>query len=240
MHEGSNSKPAHTSSHENLRVPKLRSRRTAELRDGDEQTLIEFFLYFQPILVDQARLMGIQPAARKEIVVTFLDDKVQELAAMDLPPRSLTGYVIRSFRNRVRNIARDANTRERKYSEAALEAQSSAPLLVAEEGPAYETNESGENSTEPGTPSLPIARLAQFAKSLLSEHEVQLLIEVARRVPLREIAEWHHISYAACRVRVHRLRARVGELAQEYVKTLPSDEKLAVERFLRRCGAWEE
>jgi phage repressor protein C with HTH and peptisase S24 domain len=125
--ESNDESPARNSS---FRLQRSR-RRTAGLEEGDEVALREFFLYFQPVLLEQARFMGIDPALRKELVITFLDDKVIELVSMDVPPRSLTGYVIRAFRNRIRNDIRDRKTRDRIYEQAASQ------LLVAEDPAAY-------------------------------------------------------------------------------------------------------
>jgi DNA-directed RNA polymerase specialized sigma24 family protein len=207
-------------------------RRNAPLQEGDETALKEFFLYFQPVLLEHARFMGIDPALRKEIVITFLDDKVVELASMDVPPRSLTGYVIRAFRNRIRNEIRDRKTRERIYEEAASQ------LMVAEERPEYRTEFSDHD--ELLDISLPIARLARIAQQELTAEDAQLLIESSQRIPLREIAAWHGMNYGACRVRLHRLRIRAAQLMRDYLRNLPSNEKQMMEKFLRRSGALEE
>lgn len=221
------------------RSPKARSV-TLRLREGDEASLREFFLYFHPLLVDQARLMGVDPDTREEIVLTFLDDKVMELAAMELPPASLTGYVVRGFRNRIRNLVRDSKTRIRIYTEAATEVGSASQMFVAESHSEYGARVAGAASGEIETARPAIARFAQFAQTRLSVEEIQLLVEASRHVPLREVAEWHNMTYSACRVRIHRLRARSNELARQYLRTLSQPEKQEIERFLRRCGAGEE
>jgi hypothetical protein len=224
-----------------LRKPVRKPRSAASsLRSGDESVLKAFFLYFHPLLLDQARLMGVDSDTREEVVLTFLDDKVIELALMELPPPSLTGYVIRGFRNRVRNLIRDKRTRLRVYDEAALEVGDAAQLLVAECHSEYGASAADTTLDEPPGASPAIARLAQYAKQRLSDEEIQLLVEASRRGPLREVPEWHHMSYAACRVRIHRLRNRTSELAREYLRTLNLPEKTEIERFLRRCGALED
>jgi len=62
-----------------------------------------------------------------------------------------------------------------------------------------------------------------------------MLICVERHLPLREIAEQLGITYAAVRVRLHRLRERFRKLAIEHVRTLKSDERHELERFFRRA-----
>jgi hypothetical protein len=220
-------------------VPKIRSA-THRLRDGDETALREFFVYFHPLLLDQARLMSVEPDMRDEVVLTFLDDKVLELASMELPPPALVGYVVRGFRNRVRNLIRDMNTRVRMYDEAATEIGPSSQLLVAECHSEYGVRAAGTALPEAEVLNPAIAKLAEFARQRLSAEDVQLLVEASRRVPLREVAEWHGMTYAACRVRIHRLRSKASVVAREYIRTLPASERSIIERFLRRSGALEE
>ena len=220
-------------------LPK-RKRRGVRLVDGDESELREFFAYFHPLLLDQARILGVEPDIRDETVVTFLDDKIIELASMDLPPASLTGYVVRGFRNRIRNLARDRKTRTTMYSDAASEIGTALQLIVAECHSEYSANAArGQPDEEPGNNRV-LTQLGRFIQSELSAADVELLIETARHVPLREIADWHNISYAACRTRIHRLRNRTRQLTREYMLRLPHPERPTIERFLRRAGALEE
>ena len=208
--------------------------------DGNEASLKEFFLYFHPLLLDQARILGVDSDLREEAVMTFLDDNVIELASMDLPPKSLTGYVVRSFRNRVRNVARDIRTRHRVYGDAATEIPGTPELIVAECHSEYGVSSARGEERDENSESEALRRLARFAQGRLSAEEVQLLVEVSRRVPLREIASWHDMSYAACRTRIHRLRSRMRQLTRDYIAALHPTEKGVIERFLRRAGAWEE
>lgn len=223
------------------RMPRSRStrRKHASRFDGDESVLKEFFLFFQPVLIEQARRFGVEPALQEDVVVTFLDDKVLELAAMDLPPRALTGYVIRGFRNRIRNLVRDRKTRARIYDEAAVEVPGHQ-MLVAECHSQYGTSAiQGANHDELSATDV-VRDLARFTRKQMTEEDVQLLVEASARIPLREIAKWHNISYAACRTRIHRLREKTRSLTREYLRTLPQSEKEPAVRFLRRAGALED
>jgi DNA-directed RNA polymerase specialized sigma24 family protein len=217
-----------------------RKGRVARFIDGDESELREFFTYFHPLLLDQARIMGIEADIRDETVLTFLDDKIIELASMDVPPSSLTGYVVRGFRNRVRNLVRDKKTRMTMYSDAASEIGAPTQLIVAECHSEYSANAARGQADEGLGTNHELTGLARFIRSQLSSEDAELLIETARRVPLREIAEWHNISYAACRTRIHRLRNRTHQLTRDYMTTLPRSERTTIERFLRRAGALED
>jgi DNA-directed RNA polymerase specialized sigma24 family protein len=183
--------------------------------------------------------MGVDADIRDETVTTFLDDKILELAAMNMPPSSLTGYVVRGFRNRVRNLVRDRKTRLRMYTEAAVDVGGSAQFLVAECHSDYSTN-AARGQSEDTIPNDLLNRLAHFIQGELSAEDAELLIESARRTPLREIAEWHEISYAACRTRLHRLRSRTHRLTRDFMRNLSLAERTTIEKFLRRAGALEE
>jgi hypothetical protein len=215
------------------------SRGAAKLFQGDENQLRDFFKFFHPLLLDQARIMGVDADQRDETVTTFLDDKIIELTAMEMPPSSLIGYVVRGFRNRVRNLVRDRNTRMRIYTEAAVDVGASTQLLVAECHSDYSTN-AARGQSEGTIQNDMLNRLAHFIQGELSAEDAELLIESARRTPLREIAEWHEISYAACRTRLHRLRSRTHQLTRDFVRNLSVTERTTIEKFLRRAGALEE
>jgi len=150
-------------------------------------------------------------------------------------PRHLTRYVVASLRNRARNWHRDSGrrlaARERAYSQPSV----SGERIVAECHSEYSLSSSsrfdGDTSPLPGS----IARLAARLARELTRDELVMLICVERHLPLREIAEQLGITYAAIRVRLHRLRERFRKLAIEHVHALKPDERHELERFLRRA-----
>ena len=213
------------------------ARLLAAIHRGDEAAIREFFLLFAPLLRDQARRMSIGPDEREEFVMTVLDDVVLHLMEQHIVPRHLTRYVVASLRNRARNWHRDSarrlTVRERAYSQPTV----SEERIVAECHSEYGMRASrllDGNSAAP-VPGA-IARLAERSARELTRDELVMLICVERHLPLREIAEQLGITYAAVRVRLHRLRERFRKLAIEHVRALKSDERQELERFFRRAG----
>lgn len=208
------------------------------IRRADESALREFFIYFQPVLLEHARRLGIPPGNANEIVMTFLDDKVTELVKMDIEPASLAGYVVRSFRNRVFNIRRDEQTRDGIHDNAMTYVGSAAQRIVAECHSEY-----GIRSAIPddGAPFLrpALVKLSEYSAAQLTNDEVGLLMAMGDRVPMREIAEWLGINYANCRVKAHRLRGRIAKLALQYIQQLEPAEREEVQRFLKRAATSE-
>lgn len=212
----------------------------AAIRRADESALKEFFIYFQPVLLEQARRLRIPTANANEIVTTFLDDKVTELAKMDIEPASLAGYVVRSFRNRVFNLRRDQNKRDEIHDGAMSYVGSTSERVVAECHSAY-----GLRATlSPDDDQAPFLRpalikLSEYSAAQLTTDEIGLLMAMGDRVPMREIAEWLGISYANCRVKAHRLRERITKLALQYMTALEPAERDEVQRFLKRAAGLE-
>ena len=211
------------------------ARLVAAIHCGDEAAIREFFLFYAPLMRDQARRMSIAPDERSEFITTTLDDVVLHLMEHHIVPRHLTRYVVASLRNRARNWHRDSGrrlaARERAYSQPSV----SGERIVAECHSEYSLRASsrfvGDISPLPGS----IARLAARLARELTRDELVMLICVERHLPLREIAEQLGITYAAIRVRLHRLRERFRKLAIEHVHALKPDERHELEQFFRRA-----
>ena len=212
------------------------ARLLAAIHRGDEPAIGEFFLLFAPLLRDQARRMSIGPDEREEFVMTVLDDVVLHLMEQHVVPRHLTRYLVASLRNRARNWHRDSArrvaVRERAYSQPSVTEE----RIVAECHSEYGVRASRRVDVDSTAP-IPgaIARLAERSARELSRDELVMLICIERHLPLREIAGQLGITYAAVRVRLHRLRERFRKLASEHVRALKSDERQELERFFRRA-----
>jgi len=211
------------------------ARLLAAIHRGDEAAIRQFFLLFAPLLRDQAHRMSIGPDEREEFVMTVLDDVVLHLMEQHIVPRHLTRYVVASLRNRARNwhrnSARRLAVRERAYSQPTI----SEERIVAECHSEYGVRASRVDVDSAAPIRGAIARLAERSARELSRDELVMLICVERHLPLREIAEQLGITYAAVRVRLHRLRERFRKLAIEHVRALKSDERQELERFFRRA-----
>jgi DNA-directed RNA polymerase specialized sigma24 family protein len=212
------------------------ARLLAAIHTGDEAAIREFYLIYAPLLRDQARRMSIGPAERGQFVTTLLDDVVLHLMEHHATPRHLTRYLVASLRNRARNWHRDTHRRlangERAYSEAPW----SGERLIAECHSEYSVRmSSGPDMVDTPAARTSVAGLAMKCASQLSRDEMAMMIAVSRHVPLREIAGQIGVSYAAARVRLHRLRERLKKIALEHVRSLKPAERLELERFFRRA-----
>jgi RNA polymerase sigma factor (sigma-70 family) len=202
---------------------------------GDEAAIRELYLLYAPLLRDQARRMGVAPGERAELVTTLLDDIVLHLMEHRTTPRHLTRYLVASLRNRARNWHRDSFRRSANR-ETAFTERTSMQRIVAECHSEYSLRASDSLLEEPVVSRASIAGLAAVCWRNLTREEIAILVSVGRHVPLREIANHLGISYVAARVRLHRLRERMRKLAIEYMRTLKSEDRGEMERFLR----WSE
>ena len=77
------------------------------MRADDHFAYREYFARFQPLLVDRARLLGVQPALRDEMAMDTLGDAAMTLTRYTRPvPQSLTGYLVRALHHRAARAAR--------------------------------------------------------------------------------------------------------------------------------------
>ena len=212
------------------------ARLLAAIHTGDEAAIRDFYLIYAPLLRDQARRMSIGPADRGELVTTLLDDVALYLMEHRATPRHLTRYLVASLRNRARNWHRDTHRRIARRESAYTESRWSGEQVVAECHSEYGMQLSGGIGFSDAAPiRSPIAGLAAKCASQLSREEMAMMICVGRHVPLREIAAQIGITYAAARVRLHRLRERLRKLAMEYAHTLKAADRVELERFFRRA-----
>ncbi len=100
------------------------------IRREDGAALHEFVRRFRPLLLDQARRLGVYPSERENVVTVFLDDILLKLADMQAP-RSLPTFVVKSVRNHVVCSSGAANTypcaRSRRGSGSAMPRRDNAP-----------------------------------------------------------------------------------------------------------------
>ncbi|HEX7981821.1 MAG TPA: hypothetical protein VF461_24660 [Gemmatimonadaceae bacterium] len=211
------------------------------MRRGESASFEQYVERFHHILLDYARRAGVPAAERDELVGELLDDvAIQLMTRSGALPQNPRMYLLSALRHRLLNRKRGRERRQRVVSEAARAAfgdvhtddrESAAgcseDLLRASRGPAWESA------------SLPraIERLSGRLSEALSPDERQLLVAVAENIPQREIAEWLGVSYAVARKRLERLRARLTEVAMQYVNTLEPDDARELQRFFHRCRA---
>lgn len=196
----------------------------------------ELFVLYAPLLRDQAKKVGVPADERDQIVETFLDDMVMRIVELEVPPRKLAVYLVRSLHNRLRTQHRAGQRQSAGDERAYGEYGDSAEKVVAECHSEYgmRSAQSLDAETNPPMRSA-IKKLADRSASELSREELILMVGIGLHIPLRDLAEQLGLTYGAARVRLSRLRERFVRLAIQYVKNLEPAEKREIERFFRRA-----
>jgi DNA-directed RNA polymerase specialized sigma24 family protein len=211
----------------------------AALRLAEPAALRALFSHFAPLLRDQARVMGVAPDERSELVTTLLDDFVLKLHGESAAPRDLGRYLVSALRNRARNLHRAAARRAAATDRALVVVDGTTQHTVAESHSEWGVRLArGEGDVAPaeGAMSRAIRKLAEFSAQRMTPEESALAIGVSRHVPMRELAAQAGISYSAARVRLHRLREKFRRLVLQHVQSLELEERREMLRFLRRAG----
>jgi DNA-directed RNA polymerase specialized sigma24 family protein len=203
------------------------------VRRNEVRALREFVRLFQPILLDQARRLDVSPSERTTVVTGFLDDILVKLSRLQAP-RSLTSFVVTSFRNCVADMHREIAIQERHAraqeemigTECVISAGCSEFMLRAAQGP--------DIDDEPAMS--PSAALVRILFDGCSFEDRQLLVWSAHRVPLRDCAEWLDISYDSAKQRLSRLRARLIRGSIACLSDLSAPDRANMVRLLHRAG----
>jgi DNA-directed RNA polymerase specialized sigma24 family protein len=210
----------------------------AALKAGEPTAVRTLFLFYAPLLRDQARRLHVAPGERDELVTTVLDDFVLHLQDAASPPYDIARYLVAAVRNRIRNRHRDQE-RTRALGERAYSTlHGTEQRVVAECHSEYSVRAASPTNIEGTDTPLEsaVTKLAQWSALALRADELALMVGVSRHMPVRDLAAQLEISYAAARVRVHRLRERFRKLVVQHAVTLDVAERREVERFLRRAG----
>lgn len=179
-----------------------------------DETIRNLFATHYSRLKSFATRIGVPYGDCDHLVTTLMDDVVVNLAAKQTMPNDMGAYLRVAVRNRVRNIHRDCKRTDYLDDN----------LLVPE-----------SYAEEPPSPAL--AKLAAVCMAVpLDEKDWALLLGFGIR-PVSTIATELGISGGAARVRLHRARRRMEQVARNYLSTLNGDEYKEVGRFLRRSGS---
>jgi DNA-directed RNA polymerase specialized sigma24 family protein len=208
------------------------------LRTGDYWALREFLSRHRGLLMSHAERFGFDIVDARAVATDVLHDVARDLIeGRRVLPRSMDGYVVRCFRNRVLNEVRDARrratsgatppTHPEELSPESDTAGCSEAMLHSAAGPEWEAL--------PLNPA--VERLAELLDGGLSKDERQLLSWVSEYVPQRTIAAWLGITYAAARKQLERLRDRLAVAARTHAESLSGQERVALLRFFRRVDA---
>jgi hypothetical protein len=208
------------------------------MRAKDPRAIEEFILRHERLVSERARLAGLRHRDAADCVRDVVRDVAMRIVARRIrPTRAVGAYVAKCFFNRLADIAAEEKRQSRFVSENSEDAPGSGERammsLVSEgsirdsQGPAWECLPLAE----------PLQRLAEMIEEGLSRDEEQLLGWHSRYVPLRQIAEWLGISYAAAAKRSWRLRETLRELARRYALSFTPKERTQLANFFDRCAA---
>ena len=225
----------------------------AAMRKGNYEALREFYARFEPLLARFAARAGVSTDAWEEDAHDVLGDVVLALLENHRPGRArnevrdIHAYIQRAFRNRLLSAARATARREQRDASAVSSAaetgermvlstcsESSVRASAADRDDAAHDDE--ERDASPAHLSPAIARLAHVIDAELSASERQMLTWVSHDVPMREIASWLEISYAAAKVRLSRTRSRMRQRALRHVNECAGDERAELLDFFRRSA----
>lgn len=188
--------------------------------------------------MSHAQRVGFDVDDARAVATEVLHDVARELIeGRTVLPRSMDGYVVRCFRNRVLNEVRDA----RRRGEVAVTPRAELDEISPESDPAGCSEAMVHSAAGPEWEPVPLnpalERLAGLLDGGLSSQERHLLSWVSEYVPQRLIAAWLGISYPAARKQLERLRERLAAAAKAYAAALPGQERIELLRFFRRIDA---
>ena len=220
------------------------------VRRKSEAALIEYYRRFRPLLLREAKGLGVQPALRAELVDDCLTDVALRLLRHTLAtPRMIAPYLVRALRlQRLEYHRAQARRRELEASGtvgSAAPAHPGSPIGVpggpnetrAEAMLSEATRRAGlgpDGMLASLSPTL--QRLAQMLDEGLTDDERLLLVWVGNWVPQSEIAAWLGITHGAVRNRVMRLRERLKRTAIRSALKFSESEQVELRSFFRRAG----
>jgi RNA polymerase sigma factor (sigma-70 family) len=204
------------------------------MRRNESSAFAEFMRRFRPLLLYEARRLGVQPALCEEFVDDCMADVAMRLRQYTSTiPRSLAPYLVRALRLHRLYKRRSDQRRERRAGsgERTDDAFADAARAALSESTAR-SSAGGELEELPTTDAL--ERLVGLLDQELTDDERQLLSWLGSWVPQSDIAEWLGISHGAARNRVMRLRERLKQSAIRCAAQLSLDERRRLGRYLRR------
>ena len=227
--------------------PKVNYRELSEavlidlMRAGHGRAIDEFMVRYQRLLFERAKTAGLHRRDCAEAVVDVVEDITMLVVSRRLrPTRELGGYMVRCFFNRLADDAVERSERRRFVRENSQEAPGEDDAAVLDVVSEHTIRSSQGPDWEYIPLSAPLGKLASLIEEGLTGEEEQLLGWHSKYVPLRQIAEWLGVSYAAAAQRSWRLRQRLRDTALQYTSAFSRHEWRVIASFLDGCaGAYD-
>ena len=206
------------------------------MRRGDAGALDEFLIRYDRLLFDRARAARIARIDCEDCITELLEEVAEGIVSNRLRQiTSLSGFLVRSFRNRYANLVL---ARDRRDAHVAEGVDGSGYAAAAQIGGSSEHAQRSSRGPEwqpwPITPA--IDRLASALDEGLTAEERLILGWLSNHVPQRIIAEWLGMSYAGATQRIWRLRERMREMLMRHSVRTTAVERRELDRFFRRAG----
>lgn len=225
------------------------------MRGGHHAAFAEVYRRFAPLLTRMARRRKVPDGERETLIMDYLEDTLMPVLRGRRPaPSPLGAYLAAGFRRRLISAWRSRQANESRTQRLEVIASGPYERVVAEGLSEYAVHTAAgpDGSNDPamfasnardGSPERPgdvttdpirEARmgLANALANAMSPEERQLMGHVAERFPQREIAAELGIAPTAARVRIHRLRVRLMQVAVSYIGALPMQEGILLTQFL--------
>jgi RNA polymerase sigma factor (sigma-70 family) len=187
----------------------------AAIRARNERACARFIERYAPLLEHVAERFGLLGSERDHEVMDFLEDRLIDLiSSRRAAPRSLAGYLVTGFTNRMINAVRAEQRELGRLERAGLVSDAGLP-------------------DECAFPE-PVQRLVTAIRSGLTEEERLLLSWMAEDHPHSRIAAWLGIREKAASKRIERLHRKCLDRAASHLNALPEPERSALRNTLDR------
>jgi RNA polymerase sigma factor (sigma-70 family) len=207
------------------------------MRAHDPRAIDEFIIRHQRLLFERARDAGMRRRDCEDHIIEVVEDVAIQIVARRIrPSKALGAYVVACFFNRLADMVEEAKRRRRVVRENSEDApgqgEQAVMSLVSEssirdsQGPEWECVPLPE----------PLRRLASTIEEGLSVEDQQILAWHSQYVPLRQVAAWLGVSYAAAAKRSWRLRESLREAATRCAFSLTPKERRQLADFFDRCA----
>ena len=205
------------------------------MRAGASAAFDEFVARYEPLLQARSRRMQLPEWERNDCVADTLESVVVHLLKPDVrAPAKMAAYLTRALYNQLSDAERARQAR-RGREESAVDWSDRALDGAVTGAVSQYTVHACQPADAASLQLLPgLARLAAALVQPLSDEERLLLGWESSMIPHRTIAEWLGISRGAATKRVWRLRERLRRLAAEHVSLFAPEERIEVDRFLKR------
>lgn len=218
----------------------------AAMRRGVSAAFAEIYRRHAPLLMRMARRRRTPAAEQETLVAEHLEDTLMPILKGRPMPDHFASYLAAGFRRRLvsawraRELAAERRRSLTIVSGGAAGREGKAGHDDRERVVAEGFSEYALRSAQGPDPAGGLATRTQTARDALADvlsaamtpDERRLMGQVAERYPQREIAEGYGVSHATMRVRIHRIRERLMQVAATHIGTLAAEDGILLARLL--------